>query len=337
MNSTGGSTCYIKEKGTFKVGTVEVTGNSKVNFNIPVEKVTVTKQAENAFVKLYNDAKEVVVEGTKTEIMVSASATVENAVVSGDNVKIYGQGKLNAADIAGKGANVSTAGTKVEGENDKTVPPNIQAQMPTTKPSRPTATPTQKPSVTPPMPTVPTDKPNDDTELSTPGALVTPKPEETVTPSPTTKPEGTVTPTPTTKPEENVKNEYDANGKLIKTIYYDNAGNIDYYDLYEYYSNGQVKQRTRYNTDKVMTWYVKYNEEGKKTESFSLTYGPNDEVTGFVMTECDVHGKAIKRVWHDLSGNIEEIDELEYDANGNKIKTISYDASGNVTMMLKVI
>ncbi len=198
MNSTGGGTCYIKEKGTSQIETVAVTGNSRVNFNIPIEKMTVTESAENAFVKLYDDAKEVVVEGTKTEIMVSASATVENAIVSGDNVKIYGQGKLNAADITGKGANVSTSGTKVEGENDKTVPPNIQAQMPTTTPSRPTATPTQKPSVTPPIPTVPTEKPGD-SQIGTPGALVTPTPQPTETP--------TVTP-PTTPELEETPAEY---------------------------------------------------------------------------------------------------------------------------------
>ena len=211
IDSKDGNICSVNQVGVSKIEQIDIKGNSKVNLSVAVETITIAKEAENAFVKLYTEVKEMVVEGTKSNIELSSSASVEKAVVSGDNVKIYGYGDLKVADITGKAANVSTAGTKVEGENDKTVPPNIQAQMPTTTPSRPTATPTQKPSVTPPIPTVPTAKPDDNIEIATPGALVTPTPQPTETP---TTPELEETPVEYFEWEENEDGTITINGIL---------------------------------------------------------------------------------------------------------------------------
>ncbi len=122
IDSKGGSTCSINERGNSQIGTVAVEGNSSVNLSVPVEKLNMTEQAVDAFVKLYANAKEVVVEGKQSDIMLTAAATVENAVVSGDSIRIYGYGTLESAQITGEKANVSTPGTNVEGKNDTTIP-----------------------------------------------------------------------------------------------------------------------------------------------------------------------------------------------------------------------
>ncbi len=194
IDSKDGTTCSVNQVGISKIEQMDIKGKSKVNLSVPVENVTIAKDAENAFVKLYTEVKEMVVEGTKSNIELASSAVVENAVVNGDNIRIYGYGDLKAADVTGNKANISTQGTKVEGENDTTVPSIIVTPEPTEVPV-PTQTPVSPSPTETPVSLSPTQTPVSPSPTQTP---VSPSPTETpVSPSPTETP---VSPSPTQTP-----------------------------------------------------------------------------------------------------------------------------------------
>ena len=164
VDSKGGHTCSINQKGSSNIQSASISGDSKLYFSVPMEKITITDKAEHTYVKLYTDVKEVVVKGHENELMLTTIATVKNAIIQGDSTKIYGYGTLESAQITGDKANVSTPGTVVDGKNDTKIPSNIVTETP----SRPTTAP--KPTAVP---------------------------EVTATPEPTAMPEVTATPEPT--------------------------------------------------------------------------------------------------------------------------------------------
>ena len=95
----------------------EVAGNANVALNAMMGAVKVTEEATAANVTLLNVAEELTVAGKGANIQLSGNANVTFATVTSDDVKISGVGTLGEADLQGKGAYVSTFGTKVEGEN----------------------------------------------------------------------------------------------------------------------------------------------------------------------------------------------------------------------------
>ncbi len=189
VDSKGVNTLSINQKGSSTIQSASISGNSSVYFSVPTEKINMTDKSENAYVKLYTDVKEVVVQGHKNEIMLTTVSKVQNAVVQGDSTKIYGYGTLESAKITGDKANVSTSGTVVDGKNDTKVPEIIVTETPSrpepTVIPKPTATSTPTPGVTV-------------TNTPTPGAIATstPTPGVTVTNTPTPGATATSTPTP---------------------------------------------------------------------------------------------------------------------------------------------
>ena len=182
ISSEKGTKCSINSNKSSKVSRVEVEGNPFVNLIVETEKLYLNENTKDAFISIYSNVNDIIVEGDNNEISISNSAKINNAIVEGNSIAIYGNGKLENADIIGKEANVSVEGTVVTGENNSTPPIFLQ---PTSTP-KPTATSTPKPTATStPTPTA--------TSTPTPTATSTPKPTATSTPKPT----ATSTPTPT--------------------------------------------------------------------------------------------------------------------------------------------
>ncbi len=107
----------------------EVAGNANVALNAMMGAVEVTEEATAANLTLLNVAEELTVAGKGANIQLSGNANVTFATVTSDDVKITGVGSLGEADLQGKGAYVSTFGTKVEGENTYVRPVYVQPKV----------------------------------------------------------------------------------------------------------------------------------------------------------------------------------------------------------------
>ncbi len=170
MDGSKQNSYSINSKGNSKVENLEVKGSSSISLDVATNNITLDKNSEGAALKVYSVIETIVIEGVKNEIILSNNAIVGNAQVSGDNTKIYGNGKLESAEITGNGANVSTSGTAVNGTNDKTPPENVTNPSTPSKPStpdKPIETPTPTPDEDKPTET-PTPTPDDDDPTETP-------------------------------------------------------------------------------------------------------------------------------------------------------------------------
>lgn len=104
----------------------EVAGNAQVALDAPMGVVEISEKATAAQVTILDSAEEMNVasKGAKVELTMNANVAVAN--VTADNVKVEGQGTLKEANLEGKGAYVSTNGTKVEGENTYVKPVYVE-------------------------------------------------------------------------------------------------------------------------------------------------------------------------------------------------------------------
>ena len=104
----------------------EVAGNAKVALDAPMGVVEISEKATAAQVTILDEAEELNVasKGAKVELTMNADVAVAN--VTADNVKVEGKGTLKEANLEGKGAYVSTNGTKVEGENTYVKPVYVE-------------------------------------------------------------------------------------------------------------------------------------------------------------------------------------------------------------------
>ena len=123
------SSCFIEGKASV-VDAINVADAANVTLNAATGKIVVGEKATGAKVRVYSDVNEVVVKGDANSIVLPTCAEIGNAVVEGNNVKIYGYGELESAVITGTGANVAVYGTAVEGDNDSTPPAAMIAMNP---------------------------------------------------------------------------------------------------------------------------------------------------------------------------------------------------------------
>ena len=115
------------------VENAEIAGNAKVSLNAPVDTVDVTEKATAAQVCILDEVGELKVSADAAKVELTENAEVDAATVAGDKVNITGKGQLKEAAITGKGAYVTTDGTKVEGENTYVkpvyVPPVVKVNL----------------------------------------------------------------------------------------------------------------------------------------------------------------------------------------------------------------
>lgn len=120
---------------TASANTVIVENSGNVSLNMNATDLVVSEKTTDAEIRIYGKVGTMTVEGDKNSIILPSCGKIENAVVNGDKVRVYGLGTVNNAVVNGTGANVATLGTAVEGENDTTMPQGMINMMPTAKPT----------------------------------------------------------------------------------------------------------------------------------------------------------------------------------------------------------
>ena len=131
LTISGNGRCTLKGN-TATVENLVLDGDSRLTSMVDAKNFTIGEKATDTRVKLYSDVDHLQVEGNGNDIVLANSAKVEKAEVAGDSTRIYGYGKLENAEITGKEANVATPNTRVEGENDKTRPQEMENMKPNT-------------------------------------------------------------------------------------------------------------------------------------------------------------------------------------------------------------
>lgn len=108
----------------------EVGGNANLSLNALTGALEVTEKATAANVTLLNTVEEMNIAGNGATVEVAPCARVEMMAVAGNDAKVTGSGTLVEADITGKGAYVSTYGSKVKGENTYVPPVYVEPAVP---------------------------------------------------------------------------------------------------------------------------------------------------------------------------------------------------------------
>jgi len=145
-----GGRCEIKGKNA-SIQDVTIAGDFYLKTLANIENVTIEETSVGAKIKVYSEISNMDVKGNDSDVVLTNTARVQTAEVKGDNTRIYGYGKLESAEISGKNANVAVRGTKVEGENDTTIPQEMWEMAGGNGAAKPTVTPkpTQQAGATP--------------------------------------------------------------------------------------------------------------------------------------------------------------------------------------------
>ena len=153
LKVTGESGACHVDGDTSTIGEMAVSGAYSVVTSVDTTSIVLDETAKKASVRIYSEVETVEVKGDENKVILSATANVGKAVVEGDSTKIYGYGKLESAEISGEKANVAVHGTKVNGENDTTIPQEMVDMIARPATPKPSATPT------PMQPAKPTEAP----------------------------------------------------------------------------------------------------------------------------------------------------------------------------------
>lgn len=133
---SGGAVSLGLDGMTASANTVIVENTGNVSLNMNATDLVISEKTTDAEIRIYGKVGTATVEGDKNSIILPSCGKIENAVVNGDKVRVYGLGTVNNAVVNGTGANVATLGTAVEGENDTTMPQGMVNMMPTAKPTK---------------------------------------------------------------------------------------------------------------------------------------------------------------------------------------------------------
>lgn len=120
--------------------------------------------------------------------------------------------------------------------------------------------------------------------------------------------------------------EYDLDGNIIKTIFYDESGN-ETSTMENEYVNGNLVKATRYNMGLLDYVYeYDYNQNNARIRA-SVTYSEGDAMVTSE-GESDANGNIIVERSYDENGNVMAVNEYDYDGNGNVIKITVLSADG---------
>ena len=142
------------------------------------------------------------------------------------------------------------------------------------------------------------------------------------------------------------KREYDENGNyvLIDNIYNEDGSNFR--DIV-FYQNGEIKEETFYYEDSIHIY--EYNENREKIKEkiiesngcyHTIEYENGEykrqiayNADGTIWCICEPHKENSQKdiyTYYDKYGNIDYIEEMEWDNNGNILNITTYDANGNI-------
>lgn len=123
------------------------------------------------------------------------------------------------------------------------------------------------------------------------------------------------------------KEEYDTDGNIINTIFYDVNGTAYRSEEYQYDNNDNLIMSARYDENKNLTSKTEYDSNGNQLSAIS--YDENGDIEQHTENTYDENGNRIKYVSYFSDGNIHL--QYKYAANGILIESISYDEDRSVT------
>lgn len=131
------STCFIEGKNA-AADAISISGTTKLTLNMAADSLVVDETTSDAKVRIYSKVEKAVVKGEANSIVLPSSGKITNLAVEGNDIMVYGYGRLGTADITGTGANVAVIGAVINGDNDLSIPKEM-ADMDPDKHFRPTS------------------------------------------------------------------------------------------------------------------------------------------------------------------------------------------------------
>ena len=122
--------------------------------------------------------------------------------------------------------------------------------------------------------------------------------------------------------------EYDDKGNLIKTIYLNIDGDVEWYSEYENDANGQKIKETYYTADRNIDAWIEYENDEKGLCKKRTDYLSDRRKAGWRDYDYDNNGNLITETVYDSDGDINEWIEYEYDASGNLSKRTNVLSNG---------
>ncbi len=127
--------------------------------------------------------------------------------------------------------------------------------------------------------------------------------------------------------------EYDANGKVIKEIYYDEDGSVSATNEYTYDENGRKSMKKSYEADGTWnhTSYYTWGADGKlETEKVVTRWG------GYSVYVYGDNGKISYEEEYDDAGNLRFVTVPKYDENGKQTGYTEYYEEGRYSEFIHV-
>ena len=122
--------------------------------------------------------------------------------------------------------------------------------------------------------------------------------------------------------------EYDMNGNIIKEAFYSD-GELDYYYINEYDSNGRGTKTTAYSGDGKQKYCYVYERDADGRFIKEIDYDENGNITGYMENEFDSQGRITRTVRRDPDKVAISITEYTFDANGNLVRFLDWDGTDN--------
>lgn|GEM_PF-2081337 len=130
--------------------------------------------------------------------------------------------------------------------------------------------------------------------------------------------------------------EYDEDGNIIKSNWYDSDGSLQRTNTFRYDSCGNVIEiatsMSTYwigHTDGNGKLIIEYDSSGNVLKQ--STYSTDNDLTGFTVNTYDGMGNLTERVSYDFEGVATSRKAHSYDDKGNRIETSSYGRKGQLT------
>ena len=129
-----------------------------------------------------------------------------------------------------------------------------------------------------------------------------------------------------------IESEYDVFGNKIRYEEYDKDRKCTYKTISSYNEQENLNYFTVYDYGKISkTYEYEYDEKGNMIKS--AEYDGDGNIIRIYEREYDEMGRETKFVHYNGDGTVNSSDEYEYDENGNEIKSVHYDGEGNIRWM----
>ncbi|MCD7804368.1 MAG: tetratricopeptide repeat protein [Oscillospiraceae bacterium] len=114
---------------------------------------------------------------------------------------------------------------------------------------------------------------------------------------------------------------------ITEIYYYESDGSVDYWQEYEYNSDGVLTKVTVYTADQRVSNYNVYEHDSDGKLASWESFGSENELTSSGEYEYDSNGNMVKMISYDLSGNVTLECDSEYDEEGNRVKVTMIENS----------